>query len=413
MDLVSLLNSSSGHLLRICRLSASVGVLLPLYFIIPAAYMMDRTQNLEKVAEALPSCRNKDTKDIKVENCVGFTQVPLGLAGPLTIHGKSKRTVYGPLATVEPTLVASCSRGCKAFQAMGGIKVEALSEGLSRAPVFTFRTVDDALRFYHHVPTLQSSFNTSVEKTSRYARLVEVAPHVIGRTVHVKFRYTCGAAAGQNMVTIATHRACQDFLASTASKDLGITDFQIEGQFSSDKKLSWGNVKDPRGVEVIAWGSLSDSVCQAILGCDTTRLRSVISKFEDGSTRNGQMGQNINTANVMSAMFISCGQDAASVVESGWVHLTADLDEETKVLTLSLYIPSLLVGTVGGGTHYPSQRESLELIGCYGDGKKWALAETIAAFALALDASTVSAIANDTFASSHQNLARGPRQSKM
>jgi NADP-dependent 3-hydroxy-3-methylglutaryl-CoA reductase len=398
MDLVSLLNSSTGHLLTICRLSASVGFLLPLYFIIPAAYMMDRTQNLEKVAEILPSCRDEDTKDIKIENCIGFTRVPLGLAGPL--------------ATVEPTLVASCSRGCKAFQAMGGIKVEALSEGLSRAPVFTFRTVDDALRFYHHVPTLQSSFSASAEKTSRYARLVEVTPHVIGRTVHVKFRYTCGAAAGQNMVTIATHRACQDFLASTASKVLEIIDFQIEGQFSSDKKLSWGNVKDPRGVEVIAWGSLSDSVCRAILGCGTARLRSVISKFEDGSTRNGQMGQNINTANVMAAMFISCGQDAASVVESGWLHLTADL-EETKVLTLSLYIPSLLVGTVGGGTHYPSQRESLELIGCYGDGKKWALAETIAAFALALDASTVSAIANDTFASSHQNLARGPRQSKM
>ncbi|KAH6705253.1 hydroxymethylglutaryl-CoA reductase [Leptodontidium sp. MPI-SDFR-AT-0119] len=301
---------------------------------------MDRTQNLEKVAETLPSCRNEDTKDIKIENCVGFTRVPLGLAGPLTIHGKSKRTMYGPLATVEPTLVTSCSRGCKVFQAMGGIKVEALSEGLSRALVFTFRTVDDALRFYHHV-----------------------TPHVIGKTVH-------------NMVTIATHRACQDFLASTVSKDLGITDFQIE---------------DPRGVEVIAWGSLSDSVCRAILGCDTTRLRSVISKFEDGSTRNGQMGQNINTANVMFAI----------VVKSGWVHLTADLDKETKVLTLSLYILSLLVGTVGGGTHYLSQRESLELIGCYGDGKKWALAKTIAAFALALDASTVSAIANDTFALSH------------
>jgi hydroxymethylglutaryl-CoA reductase len=154
MDLVSLLNSSIGHLLTICRLSASVGFLLPLYFIIPAAYMMDRTQNLEKVAETLPSCRDEDTKHIKIENCVGFTRVPLGLAGPLTIHGESKRTVYAPLAIVEPTLVASYSRGCKAFKAMGGIKVEALSEGLSRAPVFTFRTVDDALRFYHYVPTL-------------------------------------------------------------------------------------------------------------------------------------------------------------------------------------------------------------------------------------------------------------------
>jgi hydroxymethylglutaryl-CoA reductase len=125
------------------------------------------------------------------------------------------------------------------------------------------------------------------------------------------------------------------------------------------------------------------------------------------------MGQNINTANVMAAMFIAYGQDIASVLELGWSHLTADLDEETKLLTLSLYIPSLLVGTVGGGTHYPSQRESLELISYYGDGKKRALAEIIIVFALALDVSTVSAIVNDIFAASHQNLARGLPRSKL
>jgi hydroxymethylglutaryl-CoA reductase len=99
---------------------------------------MPRTQSLEKAAEKLPSCRSEDAKDIEIENCIGFTRVPLGLAGPLTIQGESKRTVYAPLATVEPTLVASCSRGCKAFEAMGGIQVSALSEGLSRAPVLTF-----------------------------------------------------------------------------------------------------------------------------------------------------------------------------------------------------------------------------------------------------------------------------------
>jgi hydroxymethylglutaryl-CoA reductase len=142
-------------------------------------------------------------------------------------------------------------------------------------------------------------------------------------------------------------------------------------------------------------------------------LRSIIARFEDGSIRNGQIRQNINIANVIAAIFIFCGQDAANVFELGWSHLTANLDEETKVLTLSLYIPSLLVGTVGGGTHYPSQRESLELIVCYKDGKKWALTETITAFALALDVSTVNAIANDTFAASHQNLARGPPRSKL
>jgi hydroxymethylglutaryl-CoA reductase len=91
---------------------------------------------------------------------------------------------------------------------MGGINVTALSEGLSRAPVFIFRTVNDALQFYYRVPTLKPLFDASSDKTSRYARLIEVTPHIIGRTVHIKFRYTCGDAAGQNMVTIATHRAC-------------------------------------------------------------------------------------------------------------------------------------------------------------------------------------------------------------
>jgi hypothetical protein len=108
MNFISLLNSLSGYLLTICRLSASIRFLLPLYFIIPVTYIIDRTQNLEKAAEKLPSCCNKDTKDIKIKNCIGFTQVPLGLAGLLTIHRELKRTVYASLATVKPTLVTSC-----------------------------------------------------------------------------------------------------------------------------------------------------------------------------------------------------------------------------------------------------------------------------------------------------------------
>jgi len=86
--------------------------------------------------------------------------------------------------------------------------------------------------------------------------------------------------------------------------------------------------------------------------------------------------------------------------------LTAELDEETQNLTLSLYIPSLLVGTVGGGTGYATQNEALRILGCDGLGKKWAFAETIAAFCLGLEVSTAGALGNDTFAASHKNLAR-------
>ncbi|KAL5324580.1 hypothetical protein ACEPPN_009126 [Leptodophora sp. 'Broadleaf-Isolate-01'] len=359
---------------------------------------------LPRISKDLSSASN-----IKIENCVGFTSVPIGLAGPLTLNGtyQDRKTLYAPLATVEPTLVAACSRGCKLFSACGGISTAALEEGVARAPVFTFSTIDQALAFYRLVPSLLGQFQMIANRTSRHGSLVSVSPRIIGSSVHVKFTYTCGDAAGQNMVTLGTHAACMELI----SNDLpdGMIEFQLEGNVSSDKKLSWGSVQEPRGVSVLAWGTISNDISEKMLGCSTKRLKNVLSKFEEGGVRNGQMGQCLNPSNIVAAMFIACGQDVASVLESGFSHLTGEYNEETEVLTLSLFFPSLLVGSVGGGTGYGTQKEALEFIGCHGEGKKWALAETIAAFALALEISTLSALATDTFASSHKDLARGPK----
>jgi hydroxymethylglutaryl-CoA reductase len=116
----------------------------------------------------------------------------------------------------------------------------------------------------------------------------------------------------------------------------------------------------------MAWGTISNDVSQRLLGCTTQRVKTVLSRFEEDGVRNGNMGQCLNTSNVVTAMFIDCGQDAASALESGWSHLTAELNESTKELTLSLFFPSVVVGTVGGGTGYATQKEALELIGCFG-----------------------------------------------
>jgi hydroxymethylglutaryl-CoA reductase len=70
--------------------------------------------------------------------------------------------------------------------------------------------------------------------------------------VYVKFDYFCGDAVGQTMVTIATQTACNQFLATDAARDLGVKNFVIEGDMASDKKTSWGNVKELRGVQVVA-----------------------------------------------------------------------------------------------------------------------------------------------------------------
>jgi hydroxymethylglutaryl-CoA reductase len=129
--------------------------------------------------------------------------------------------------------------------------------------------------------------------------------------------------------------------------------------------------------------------------------------MREGQIRNGQFGSNVNTANVVAAMFVACGQDAGSVAESAWSHLTLDYDKEAERLKLSLFFPSLPVCIVGGGTSYEAQKASLRLLKCDKPGTKHRLAGLIAAFALALDVSTSAAISSGTFTQSHERLARG------
>ncbi|THX10034.1 hydroxymethylglutaryl-CoA reductase [Aureobasidium pullulans] len=356
-----------------------------------------------------PGGTQGDASKIRVENLIGFARVPLGLAGPLTIHGEhQKNKVYAPLATVEPTLVASCSRGCKAFESSGGIHTVVLSEGMSRAPVFRFASPIDAVSFYRQVPGLEEELRCWAEDTSRFAKLEKVVPHLLGKDVHARFVYTCGDASGQNMSTIATHKACQKLLAARGT-ELKIIDFQLEGQMASDKKFANIHVYEPRGVQVFAWGVLSDAVCKVVLGNSAARIYGAVMIGQQGAIRAGMMGSNVNVANILAAMFIACGQDAASVLESEWAQLTSEYDNEREELTISLFIPSLLIGSVGGGTMYSTQKEALEMVKCAGNGRKWALAETMAAFALALDVSTVSAMADDSFARSHERLARSSK----
>lgn len=356
---------------------------------------------------------DNETAGIRIENCIGFSKVPIGLAGPLRVSGLDfQDDAYAPLATYEPTLVASCSRGCKAFNLSGGVRFEVLANSMSRAPVFIFQHPGHAVAFSRALPAFHASFSQWAESTSSHVRLQEMRGTVIGSQVHVFCSYHTGSAAGQNMVTKATQYAC-DMLLSACRDRFSIRDFVIEGQLSSDKKPSWGNVKTPRGVEVLAWGTITPSACQAVLGCSTQRLYWAQQTLKEGGIRNGQFGSNINTANVFAAMFIATGQDPGSTAEASWSHLTSELDQSTGVLTMSLYVPSLPVGTVGGGTGYSTQKEALGLLKCDAPGMKDRLAGMIASFALALDVSTSAAIANDTFTDSHMRLARGGTREKL
>ncbi|KAL4895368.1 hydroxymethylglutaryl-CoA reductase [Aspergillus ambiguus] len=351
---------------------------------------------------------NTNHEEIKIENFIGYSTVPVGLAGPLQIHGldRDNSTTCAPMATTEAALIASCCRGCKAINQSGGVRFHVFSEGMSRAPVFRFQEPNDAIAFVQGLPELEAAIIQQAESTSRRARLKALTPHIIGSEVHLHFDYTCGDAAGQNMVTIATQRVCEWMMEPSRRVRFKISDVQVEGNMSSDKKPSWGSVRTPRGVQVMAWASISETACEAVFGCTAETLYVSKQRLEAGAIRNGMHGNNVNTANILAAIFIAAGQDAASVAEASWSHTVVEYDRPNRCLKASVYFPSLPVGTVGGGTSYPTQQEALQIMKCTGTGGKHRLAGIVASFALALDLSTAAALGNNTFSQSHQRLAR-------
>ena len=112
-----------------------------------------------------------------------------------------------------------------------------------------------------------------------------------------------------------------------------------------------------------------------------------------------------HSPNGITAMFIATGQDVANVSESSAAFAYAELRENGDHY-YSLTIPSLIVATYGGGTGLATQRECLEILGCYGTGKVRKLAEIVAATVLCGEMSLGSAIVAEEWVKAHDLLGR-------
>ena len=119
-----------------------------------------------------------------------------------------------------------------------------------------------------------------------------------------------------------------------------------------------------------------------------------------GANNNG-----LHSANAITAIFIATGQDVANVAESSSAVIYTELVENDD-LYFSITIPSLIVATYGGGTGLPTQRECLEMMGCWGEGKVFKLAEIIAAAVLAGELSLACAISSLDWVAAHERIGR-------
>ncbi|MBF6176580.1 hydroxymethylglutaryl-CoA reductase [Nocardia blacklockiae] len=341
-----------------------------------------------------------------VENLVGTVEVPVGLAGPLLFAGDHARgLVTTPLATTEGALVASVTRGANAVTRSGGVVTRVIRQRMVRAPGFEFGSIDEAARFAAWVPDQHAALAEQVRQVSKHSVLVEVDPVQLGRVVHVRFCYETGDAAGQNMTTAATHRGCEWIVEQIeAASDLTLVWHAIEAVLNSDKKQSALNRLGGRGHHVVAECALDRATLHDVLKTTAGEMERILRIATVGGQYAGLNGVDINAANVIAAIFIATGQDAASVYESGAAIFSGERVGDG--LRMTLLLPNLVVGTVGGGTGLQKQHDYLESLGCAGTGGARRLAEIIAGFALALNISTMAAVTAGQFVDAHERLGR-------
>ena len=309
------------------------------------------------------------------------------------------------MATTEGALVASATRGATALTRSGGVSTRVVRQRMLRVPMFVMEDMRGAALFERWVQDHVPEIRQQVGLVSRHAKLISLEPRMLGNMVHVAFVYETGDAAGQNMTTTCTWKSCQWMMQQMAHHaEIRFDNFIIEANLSGDKKVNYNSFISGRGTRVLAEAFVDEDILQQVLKVSSDQLLRAHNGFVAGSIQSGMIGYNINVANIVGAIFTSCGQDIACVHESSLAQL--HLESVEGGLYASMVMPSLIVGTVGGGTHLANQKDYLDMMGCSGAGNSRRFAEIVAGFCLALDLSTLSAIASGQFATAHEKLGR-------
>ncbi|KAG6017066.1 hypothetical protein E4U54_008492 [Claviceps lovelessii] len=296
------------------------------------------------------------------ENVIGYMPLPVGVAGPLVIDGKS---YFLPMATTEGVLVASTNRGCKAINSGGGAVTILTGDGMTRGPCISFDTLEraGAAKLWLDSETGQAILKKAFDSTSRFARLQSIKTAMAGTSLYIRFKTTTGDAMGMNMISKGVEHAL-DVMVEAGFEDMRIV--SLTGNYCIDKKPAAINWIDGRGKGVVAEAIIPASTVKTILKSDVDRLVELnVSKNLIGSAMAGSIGgYNAQAANIVAAIFLATGQDPAQVVES--CHCITMMKNVRGSLQISVSMPSLEVGTLGGGTILEPQSAMLDLLGVRG-----------------------------------------------
>ena len=337
-----------------------------------------------------------------VENFIGAAQVPIGIAGPLLVNGEHARgEFYVPLATTEGTLVASYNRGMKLLYRAGGVKTTVMDDLMQRAPAFGFDSAREARAFSQWVTASFDAIKREADASTRTGRLHDIDQYSASRFIFLRFNYTTGDAAGQNMTGKATSRACSWIREHYPD----VRQFCLESNLATDKKSSQINILATRGKRVTAEATIGPGLVREILHTTPEQMFRARQLSNLGGLLSGVNNNGNHSANAITALFVATGQDIANVAESSAALVHSELLNDGSYY-YSITIPALIVATYGGGTGLPTQRECLELMGCYGTGQVRKLAEIVTATVLCGELSLGSAVVAGEWVDAHERLGR-------
>jgi hydroxymethylglutaryl-CoA reductase (NADPH) len=339
-----------------------------------------------------------------IENLIGFTQVPTGIIGPLKINGEyAAGKFYIPLSTTEGALVSSFNRGARVITLSGGANVAVVRDQIQRAPLFELENLFKAVEFVGWVEKNFNKLQQVAESTTNNGKLESYNSFVQGKTVTLRLNFSTGDAMGMNMISKASQKVCEFITAS-----FPIVRYTIESNMAVDKKPAHINSILGRGKTVTAEVVLKKKIISRYLHTTAREIEYAYHRQVTGGLLAGAMGINAHFSNAIAAIFLACGQDMANISEScvGFSYA----ESLNGDLYVSVNLPSLVVGTVGGGVSLPTQRECLELIDCYGSGKSRKFAEIVAATALAGEISLAASIVAGDFVSAHEKYGRNKPQ---
>ncbi|KAI8027516.1 hypothetical protein LOK49_LG02G04071 [Camellia lanceoleosa] len=342
---------------------------------------------------------------------VGYVQIPVGIAGPLLLDGKEYSV---PMATTEGCLVASTNRGCKAIYVSGGASSVVLRDAMTRAPIVRFASAKRAaqLKFFMEDPLNFETLSLIFNRSSRFGRLQNIKCAIAGKNLYMRFSCSTGDAMGMNMVSKGVQNVL-DFLKNDYDyPDMDV--IGISGNFCSDKKPAAVNWIEGRGKSVVCEVTIKEEVVKKVLKTDVASLVELnMLKNLTGSAMAGALGGfNAHASNIVSAIYIATGQDPAQNIESSHCITMMEAVNQGKDLHVSVTMPCIEVGTVGGGTQLASQSACLNLLGVKGASKESAgsnarlLATIVAASVLAGELSLMSAIAAGQLVNSHMKYNR-------